>query len=157
VAARGVHVDNVDLVIHVDPPMEHKAYLHRSGRTARAGAQGDVITLCLPTQKGDLASLLRKAGIAVTPRAVSATSPEVVSLIGDVAPYVKPAPVEHHQHGGGGRSRGASTGANAQRKRARRGDGARPAQDSTRKTARPPRASSGQPSPTARRSHQRTR
>ncbi len=40
VAARGVHVDNVDLVIHVDPPMEHKAYLHRSGRTARAGARG---------------------------------------------------------------------------------------------------------------------
>ena len=52
VAARGVHVDNVDLVIHVDPPMEHKAYLHRSGRTARAGAEGDVITICLPTQKG---------------------------------------------------------------------------------------------------------
>jgi len=157
VAARGVHVDNVDLVIHVDPPMEHKAYLHRSGRTARAGAQGDVITLCLPTQKGDLASLLRKAGITVTPRTVSATSPEVVALIGDVAPYVKPAPVEHHQHGGGSRNRGTSTGANAQRKRSRRADGARPTQDSARKTARPPRASSGQPSTSARRSHQRTR
>ena len=157
VAARGVHVDNVDLVIHVDPPMEHKAYLHRSGRTARAGAQGDVITLCLPTQKGDLASLLRKAGITVTPRAVNATSPEVVSLIGEVAPYVKPLPAEHHQHGGGNRNRGTSTGANAQRKRARRADGARPTQDAARKTARPPRASSGQPSTSARRSHQRTR
>ncbi len=44
VAARGVHVDNVELVIHVDPPTEHKAYLHRSGRTARAGSEGDVVT-----------------------------------------------------------------------------------------------------------------
>ena len=45
VAARGVHVDDVELVIHVDPPMEHKAYLHRSGRTARAGSEGDVVTI----------------------------------------------------------------------------------------------------------------
>jgi superfamily II DNA/RNA helicase len=44
VAARGVHVDDVELVIHVDPPTEHKAYLHRSGRTARAGAEGVVVT-----------------------------------------------------------------------------------------------------------------
>jgi len=57
VAARGVHVDNVDLVIHVDPPMEHKAYLHRSGRTARAGAEGDVITICLPTQKATVTTI----------------------------------------------------------------------------------------------------
>ena len=54
VAARGVHVDDVELVIHVDPPMEHKAYLHRSGRTARAGSEGDVVTVCLPAQKQDL-------------------------------------------------------------------------------------------------------
>ena len=54
VAARGVHVDNIELVIHVDPPMEHKAYLHRSGRTARAGSEGDVVTICLPAQKQDL-------------------------------------------------------------------------------------------------------
>lgn len=157
VAARGVHVDNVDLVIHVDPPMEHKAYLHRSGRTARAGAQGDVITLCLPTQKGDLASLLRKAGITVTPRGVTSASPEVVALVGEVAAYVKPAPVEHRQHGGGGQHRGTSTGANAQRKRARRGNSARPARDSAEHTARPSRSSSSQPSTSARRSHQRTR
>ena len=55
VAARGVHVDDVELVIHVDPPMEHKAYLHRSGRTARAGSEGDVVTIVLPAQKQDLA------------------------------------------------------------------------------------------------------
>jgi len=115
VAARGVHVDNVDLVIHVDPPMEHKAYLHRSGRTARAGAWGDVITVCLPTQKKDLADLLKKAAISVTPVGVSATSPEVLALVGEVAPHVKPAPLDHQhsQHGGGG-----SQGRNAQRKRA---------------------------------------
>ena len=75
VAARGVHVDDVELVIHVDPPMEHKAYLHRSGRTARAGSEGDVVTVCLPAQKQDLKTLLRKAAITVTPQRVTASSP----------------------------------------------------------------------------------
>jgi superfamily II DNA/RNA helicase len=74
VAARGVHVDNVELVIHVDPPMEHKAYLHRSGRTARAGAEGDVVTICLPAQQKDLAAILKKAAIAVSPQKVTAES-----------------------------------------------------------------------------------
>ncbi|WP_241242569.1 DEAD/DEAH box helicase [Brevibacterium aurantiacum] len=49
VAARGVHVDSVELVVHVDPPTEHKAYLHRSGRTARAGSSGEVVTIMLPS------------------------------------------------------------------------------------------------------------
>ncbi|MDH6207635.1 superfamily II DNA/RNA helicase [Aurantimicrobium minutum] len=116
VAARGVHVDNVELVIHVDPPMEHKAYLHRSGRTARAGAEGDVVTICLPTQQKDLASLLKKADIQVQPQKVNANSPEVLELVGEIAPYVKPAPREAKPQGGGGNS----TGKNAQRKRALR-------------------------------------
>ncbi len=115
VAARGVHVDDVELVIHVDPPMEHKAYLHRSGRTARAGAEGDVVTICLPPQKKDLAQLLRKADITVTPTAVTATSPEVLALIGEVAEYVKPSIRVERPQGGG-----QSMGANAQRKRADR-------------------------------------
>ena len=51
VAARGVHVDSVELVVHVDPPTEHKAYLHRSGRTARAGSSGEVVTIMLPEQR----------------------------------------------------------------------------------------------------------
>lgn len=119
VAARGVHVDNVELVIHVDPPTEHKAYLHRSGRTARAGSEGDVVTICLPAQKQDLKALLRKADIRVTPQQVTAGSPAVATLVGDVAPYVKPQPKAAPQQGGGGRSQGA----NAQRKRAAR-DGA---------------------------------
>ena len=63
VAARGVHVDDIELVIHVDPPAEHKAYLHRSGRTARAGKEGEVVTIVLPTQRKDTAALLRKAEI----------------------------------------------------------------------------------------------
>ena len=71
VAARGVHVDGVDLVIHVDPPAEHKAYLHRSGRTARAGAAGDVVTISLPTQRKDLSDLLSKAKISVRAQAVT--------------------------------------------------------------------------------------
>jgi superfamily II DNA/RNA helicase len=118
VAARGVHVDNVELVIHVDPPMEHKAYLHRSGRTARAGSEGDVVTICLPAQKQDLKTLLRKAAITVTPERVTASSPSVTALVGEVAAYVKPAPKAVVQQGGG-----RSQGANAQRKRAER-DGA---------------------------------
>ncbi|MET0932643.1 MAG: DEAD/DEAH box helicase [Mycetocola sp.] len=118
VAARGVHVDDVELVIHVDPPMEHKAYLHRSGRTARAGSAGDVVTICLPTQKKDLAQLLKKAAITVTPVSVTAKSAEVTSLVGEVAAYVKPVP-RVVQTQGGGRSQGA----NAQRKRSVRDGG----------------------------------
>ncbi|MFI7599516.1 DEAD/DEAH box helicase [Actinoplanes sp. NPDC049681] len=66
IAARGIHVDDVALVIHADPPVEHKAYLHRSGRTARAGAQGTVITLMTDDQQGDVRDLTRKAGIKPT-------------------------------------------------------------------------------------------
>jgi superfamily II DNA/RNA helicase len=66
IAARGIHVDNVALVIHADPPMEHKAYLHRSGRTARAGASGTVVTLMTDTQVADVRDLTRKAGITAT-------------------------------------------------------------------------------------------
>lgn len=65
VAARGVHVDDVELVIHVDPPTEHKAYLHRSGRTARAGSDGTVVTISLPEQQQDVKKLMRAAGVDV--------------------------------------------------------------------------------------------
>ncbi|UOE42672.1 DEAD/DEAH box helicase [Agromyces larvae] len=119
VAARGVHVDDIELVIHVDPPMEHKAYLHRSGRTARAGSEGDVVTIAIPGQMDDLKKLLRKAAIQVTPQRVTPSSPSVTALVGEVAPYVKPAPKSAAPQQGGGRSQGA----NAQRKRAARGGG----------------------------------
>ncbi len=92
VAARGVHVDDVALVVHVDPPTEHKAYLHRSGRTARAGASGTVVTLVLPEQRRDVAVLLRAAGIKAVPTPVTERSQQVVDLVGEVAPKVTPAP-----------------------------------------------------------------
>ncbi|MBN2177214.1 MAG: DEAD/DEAH box helicase [Demequinaceae bacterium] len=88
VAARGVHVDDVALVVHVDPPVEHKSYLHRSGRTARAGNAGDVVTLVLPEQRRDTAHLLKKASIAVTPQRVDALSAAVGALVGVRAPIV---------------------------------------------------------------------
>jgi superfamily II DNA/RNA helicase len=64
IAARGLHVDGIGLVVHFDPPTEAKAYLHRSGRTARAGAAGTVITLVLPEQATEVARLQRRAGVA---------------------------------------------------------------------------------------------
>ncbi|PZE69738.1 DEAD/DEAH box helicase [Curtobacterium sp. MCBD17_021] len=87
VAARGVHVDAVELVVHVDPPTEHKAYLHRSGRTARAGSSGDVVTVTMPAERRDVAQMMRAAAIKVTPQQVTATSPAVTELVGEVAPY----------------------------------------------------------------------
>ena len=90
IAARGVHVDDVELVVHVDPPVEHKAYLHRSGRTARAGNSGDVVTVVLPEQRRDLNALMRKAGINVRPQEVVANSAPVTALIGEVAPFKAP-------------------------------------------------------------------
>ena len=141
VAARGVHVDDIELVIHVDPPAEHKAYLHRSGRTARAGKEGEVVTLVLPTQRKDTAALLRKAAITVTPQQVSASSPAVATLVGDVAAYVKPAPRVEQAHQPRQSQGGRSQGANAQRKRANR-DGA-PARSGGRSGGRSGAAAGG--------------
>ena len=62
VAARGLHVDGVDVVVHFDPPEDHKTYLHRSGRTARAGEGGMVVTLVMPEQRPDIDTLQRDAG-----------------------------------------------------------------------------------------------
>ena len=132
IAARGIHVDDVDLVVHVDPPAEHKAYLHRSGRTARAGAGGDVVTLVLPEQRGDVRQLTRAAKITATPQRVRATDPAVLALVGEVAERVdasampagaatkpEPQPVRRKAVGGasaggagasGGRGRGRGRG-----------------------------------------------
>ncbi|MFI9184881.1 DEAD/DEAH box helicase [Streptomyces goshikiensis] len=63
VAARGIHVDNLDLVVNVDPPTDHKDYLHRGGRTARAGESGSVVTLVTPNQRRDMNRLMQAAGI----------------------------------------------------------------------------------------------
>ncbi|MFF5975284.1 DEAD/DEAH box helicase [Streptomyces sp. NPDC012769] len=63
VAARGIHVDNLDLVVNVDPPTDHKDYLHRGGRTARAGESGSVVTLVTANQRRDMNRLMAAAGI----------------------------------------------------------------------------------------------
>ena len=81
IAARGIHVDEVGLVVHADPPVEHKAYLHRSGRTARAGAEGTVVTLMLDTQVSDVRALTRKAGVKPTITRFSGSSHPVLRQI----------------------------------------------------------------------------
>ena len=88
IAARGIDVSGVELVVHVDPPAEHKAYLHRSGRTARAGASGTVVTLVLPEQKHDVQVLLKKAKIKADIERVRPDDDVVAALVGEVAPKV---------------------------------------------------------------------
>jgi superfamily II DNA/RNA helicase len=63
VAARGIHVDGISLVVHVDPPKDPKDYLHRAGRTARAGESGGVVTLVLPKQRRTTQAMMAKAGV----------------------------------------------------------------------------------------------
>jgi superfamily II DNA/RNA helicase len=90
IAARGIHVDDITLVVHADPPVEHKAYLHRSGRTARAGAQGTVVTLMTDDQVNDVRDLARKAGITPTTTRLRPGHP----LLTQLAPGERrPAPV----------------------------------------------------------------
>lgn len=157
IAARGVHVDDVELVVHVDPPSEHKAYMHRSGRTARAGNTGDVVTVVLPEQRKDTQVLMRRAGIHVTPQQVDADSPSVHVLVGEVAPYRAPAPKaapsqpsQPRRHGADGRRRrrgGAQSAAGGGRTRVepaashRGGGGALRTQ--RRRSSRPQRATHG--------------
>ena len=89
IAARGIHVDDVTLVIHADPPVEHKAYLHRSGRTARAGAAGTVITLATQDQVRDVRQLTRAAGIKPTTTAISGPAHPVLA---ELAPGERSTP-----------------------------------------------------------------
>ena len=81
IAARGMHVDDIELVVHADPPVEHKAYLHRSGRTARAGKSGTVITLMTDDQVREVRALTRAAGVRpITTRVSSAADPILTEL-----------------------------------------------------------------------------
>ncbi|MCW2635367.1 MAG: rhlE, partial [Blastococcus sp.] len=112
IAARGIHVDDVAIVVHVDPPAEHKAYLHRSGRTARAGAGGTVVTIATPDQAGEVRTLARQAGITPEVSAIKPGAREITALTGPAAPYVEPAPLPaaQPQGQGNGRGRGRSGG-----------------------------------------------
>ncbi len=80
IAARGIHVDEVSLVVHADPPVEHKAYLHRSGRTARAGSSGTVVTLMTDAQVSEVRELTRKARISATTTRLAPGNPLIATL-----------------------------------------------------------------------------
>jgi superfamily II DNA/RNA helicase len=88
VAARGIHVDGIDLVIHADSPTEHKVYLHRSGRTARAGTAGTVITLQTPAQASAVRDIMRKAHVVPLTATVTPGSALLRSIAGEPAPPV---------------------------------------------------------------------
>jgi superfamily II DNA/RNA helicase len=106
IAARGIHVDDVTLVIHADPPAEHKAYLHRSGRTARAGNAGTVVTLMTGDQVRDVRDLVRAAGISpITTRLKDGTHP----ILTELAPgeRVLRGPIRPEAAGDSGRSSAA--------------------------------------------------
>ncbi|WP_026120246.1 DEAD/DEAH box helicase [Nocardiopsis potens] len=91
VAARGIHVGGLDLVVNVDPPADHKDYLHRGGRTARAGESGTVVTLVLPQQHREMARLMERAGIDAQVARVRPDDPELARLTGARAPSGVPA------------------------------------------------------------------
>ncbi|GED00272.1 hypothetical protein KVA01_24260 [Kocuria varians] len=111
VAARGVHVDDVELVVHIDPPAEHKSYLHRSGRTARAGASGAVVTIATTEERSDVNKLMKKAGVTPQVDEVTPTSDVVKELVGERAERVAPqAAPTVTQGGGGGNASGGRSG-----------------------------------------------
>jgi superfamily II DNA/RNA helicase len=126
IAARGIHVDDIALVVHVDPPAEHKAYLHRSGRTARAGAEGVVITVMTPDQVNDVRDLARAAKIEPTITRATPEHPLLAELAGPAVPFVTPRPAPAAEPN---RSRG-------DRPDSRRNDAGRPGNSSARPGAR---------------------
>ncbi|WP_329336743.1 DEAD/DEAH box helicase [Streptomyces sp. NBC_00663] len=86
VAARGIHVDHLDLVVNVDPPTDHKDYLHRGGRTARAGESGSVVTLVTPGQRRGMSRLMAAAGITPHITPVRSGEAELSRITGAQAP-----------------------------------------------------------------------
>nr|WP_145487769.1 MULTISPECIES: DEAD/DEAH box helicase [Streptomyces] len=131
VAARGIHVDSLDLVVNVDPPSDHKDYLHRGGRTARAGESGSVVTLVTPGQRRGMTRLMASAGITPQVTPVRSGEAELSRITGAQAPSGVPvvitAPVVERarptssrsryrrSRAGQGRPGGAGTGRGARR------------------------------------------
>jgi superfamily II DNA/RNA helicase len=158
IAARGIHVDDVSLVIHADPPVEHKAYLHRSGRTARAGAAGTVITLMTDEQVRDVRDLTRAAGIKPTTTKINgATHPVLVELapgqrVTVPGGLVVEVPAQGGGRGGNGGGQGAGQargganggGGGSRSRSRRRGGGQGSGQGSGPKQGQKPAAQSGQ-------------
>ena len=86
-------MDGVDLVIHADPPAEHKAYVHRSGRTARGGAEGTVVTVQTAAQAAEVRTLMRKAGVSPQAAVVDPGSAVLRSIAGPPAKRTSPVAV----------------------------------------------------------------
>ncbi|WP_266385380.1 DEAD/DEAH box helicase [Streptomyces canus] len=120
VAARGIHVDNLDLVVNVDPPSDHKDYLHRGGRTARAGESGSVVTLVTPNQRRDMTRLMAAAGITPLTTQVRVGDEALHRITGAQAPSGVPvvitAPVVERPKKRGATSRGRRRPASAARR-----------------------------------------
>ncbi|MFE0652641.1 DEAD/DEAH box helicase [Streptomyces sp. NPDC059534] len=113
VAARGIHVDELDLVVNVDPPADHKDYLHRGGRTARAGESGLVVTLVTPDERRDVARLMADAGIRPQVTQVRSGEAELTRITGARTPSGVPvdgsAPSQEGVKRGGAAFRGIGT------------------------------------------------
>ncbi|MEU7098809.1 DEAD/DEAH box helicase [Streptomyces longwoodensis] len=124
VAARGIHVEGLDLVLNVDPPGDHKDYLHRGGRTARAGESGTVVTLVLPHQRRAMDRLMADAGITPSSARVRPGEAELGRITGartpSGVPVVIPVPAPAAPAAGQRRT-GAGTGSAGGRSRGRRG------------------------------------
>ncbi|MFG2322431.1 DEAD/DEAH box helicase [Streptomyces sp. NPDC048568] len=120
VAARGIHVDNLDLVVNVDPPTDHKDYLHRGGRTARAGESGSVVTLVTPNQRRGMVRLMSDAGIRPQTTQVRSGDATLSRITGAQAPTGIPvvitAPVAERPKKRGATSRGRRRPASAARR-----------------------------------------
>ncbi|WP_328444004.1 DEAD/DEAH box helicase [Amycolatopsis sp. NBC_00438] len=152
IAARGIHVDDVRLVIHADPPVEHKAYLHRSGRTARAGASGTVVTLMTDAQVRDVRDLTRKAGIKPTTTQLGPGHPLLAELAPGERSFTaspKNPPVDNRPKkvtasgAAPGTGRGRRGGAPATPKENRGGERSRAAAAQSRRDDQQPRSSGG--------------
>ncbi|HYI54007.1 MAG TPA: DEAD/DEAH box helicase [Microlunatus sp.] len=129
VAARGIHVDEIGLVLQVDPPAGPKDYLHRAGRTARAGETGVVVTLALPHQRREVERLTRQAGVQTVPLNAEPGDTLVVAATGSRVPsgpavsqqefdklVAPPARAAKRHPGQGNRSRGSFRGGSAGRR-----------------------------------------
>ncbi|MGW7359878.1 DEAD/DEAH box helicase [Streptomyces sp. NPDC054802] len=114
VAARGIHVDDLDLVVNVDPPVDHKDYLHRGGRTARAGESGSVVTLVLPEQRREMTRLMSNAGISPRTARVKSSDEELSRLTGAREPSGVAVTIEIPQQAA---APAAKSGASASRRR----------------------------------------
>ncbi|MES5819405.1 DEAD/DEAH box helicase [Streptomyces sp. RG80] len=118
VAARGIHVDNLDLVVNVDPPTDHKDYLHRGGRTARAGESGTVVTLVTPGQRREVGRLMATAGISPRIAEVRSGEEELSRITGARTPSGVPVVITVPE---AERPRGASSSSPSRSRRGRRG------------------------------------